>query len=188
LKIGFSKVEAAQVAHCADITCKTGLGTVAALFAGGYEIRLKPGAPGKGLTLRKELEDYVAAILCISPLSTNKILSDRLMNMDDNSFCSREQLNRLKSMDDIEGFLDASLGLATTLGLTDGICKGPIRALKAEGIKCSIALFGETVFTIIRREKAKEVRSCLSKFEGTIIEASIDSMGARMLCEYKYAN
>jgi len=188
LKIGFSKVEAAQVAHCADITCKTGLGTVAALFAGGYEIRLKPGAPGKGLTLRKELEDYVAAILCISPLSTNKILSDRLMNMGDNSFCSRELLNRLKSMDDIEGFLDASLGLATTLGLTNGICKGPIRALKAEGIKCGIALFGETVFTIIRREKAKAVRSCLSKFEGTIIEASIDSMGARMLCECKYAN
>jgi pantoate kinase len=91
-------------------------------------------------------------------------------------------------MDDIEGFLDASLGLATNLGLTNGICKGPIRALKAEGIKCSIALFGETVFTIIRREKTKEVRSCLSKFEGTIIEASIDSMGARMLCECKYAN
>ena len=78
-------------------------------------------------------------------------------------------MNRLKSMDDIEGFLDASLGLATTLGLTNGICKGPIRGSESPGgIKCSIALFGETVFTIIRREKAKAVRSCLSKFEGTV--------------------
>jgi pantoate kinase len=188
LKLGLNKMEAAQVAHCADIACKTGLGTVAALFVGGYEIRLKPGAPGRGLALRKELGDYVAVILCISPLSTNIILSNRLINMDDNNCCSRELLNRLKSMDDIEGFLDASYGLATTLGLTEGLCKGPIQALKSEGFKCSIALFGETVFTIIRRERAKEVRSCLSKFEGTIIETSIDTMGARMLCECKYAN
>jgi pantoate kinase len=91
-------------------------------------------------------------------------------------------------MDDIEGFMDASFNLATVLGLTNGICRGPIRALKSEGFKCSIALFGETVFTIIRREKAKKARSCLSKFEGTIIEASIDTMGARMLCECNYAN
>lgn len=188
LKIGLSKVEAAQVAHCADIACKTGLGTVAALYEGGYEIRLKPGAPGKGLTLRKELDDCVATILCISPLSTNRILSNQLMNIGDKNCCSRELLNRLKSMDDIEGFLDASFGLASAWGLANGICKGPIRALKSEGFKCSIALFGETVFTIIRRDKAKEVRSCLSKFEGAIIEASIDSKGARMICECKYAN
>ena len=188
LNIGLSKVKAAQVAHCADIACKTGLGTVAALYAGGYEIRLKPGAPGKGLTLRKELDDYVATILCISPLSTNTILSNQLMNIGDKNCCSRELLNRLKSMDDIEGFLDASFSLASTLGLTNGICNGPIRALKSEGFKCSTALFGETVFTIVRREKAKEVQSCLSRFEGTIIEASIDSMGARMICECKYAN
>src|SRR5512145_2333 len=62
LKMGLSKMEAAQVAHCAEIACKTGLGTVAALYTGGYEIRLIPGAPGKGLTLRKDLDDYVATI------------------------------------------------------------------------------------------------------------------------------
>jgi pantoate kinase len=188
LNIGLSKVEAAQVAHCADIACKTGLGTVAALYVGGYEIRLKPGAPGKGLTLRKELNGYVATILCISPLSTKTMLSNQLMNIGDKNCCSRELLNRLKLMDDIDGFLDSSFSLANALGLTNGICNEPIRALKSEGFKCSIALFGETVFTIVRRERAKEVRSCLSKFDGMIIEANIDSMGARLICECKYAN
>jgi pantoate kinase len=187
LRIGLSKIEAAQVAHCADIACKTGLGTVAALYAGGYEIRLKPGAPGKGLTLRKELDDYVATILCISPLSTKTILSNQLMNMGHKNCCSRELLNRLKLMDDIDGFLDASFSLANELGLANGICNDPIRALKSEGFKCSIALFGETVFTIVRRERAKEVRSCLSKYDGRIIEANIDSMGARLICECNYA-
>lgn len=187
LKIGLTSVQAAQVAHCADVACKTGLGTVAALYAGGYEIRLKPGAPGKGLTLRKDLDGYVATILCISPLSTKAILSNRLMNMSNKNFCSSELLNRLKSMDDINGFLDASFNFASALGLTSGICNGPIKALKSEGYKCSIALFGETVFTIVRREKAKEVRSCLNKFQGTVIEATIDSLGARITCECKNA-
>ena len=187
LKIGLTSVQAAQVAHCADVACKTGLGTVAALYAGGYEIRLKPGAPGKGLTLRKDLDGYVATILCISPLSTKAILSNRLMNMSNKNFCSSELLNRLKSMDDINGFLDASFNFASALGLTSGICNGPIKALKSEGYKCSIALFGETVFTIVRREKAKEVRSCLNKFQGKVIEATIDSLGARMTCECKNA-
>lgn len=187
LKIGLTSVQAAQVAHCADVACKTGLGTVAALYAGGYEIRLKPGAPGKGLTLRKDLDGYVATILCISPLSTKAILSNRLMNMSNKNFCSSELLNRLKSMDDINGFLDASFNFASALGLTSGICNGPIKALKSEGYKCSIALFGETVFTIVQREKAKEVQSCLNKFQGKVIEATIDSLGARMTCECKNA-
>ncbi len=116
---------------------------------------MKPGAPGKGLTLKKELDDYVAAILCIAPLSTETILSNQLMNINSKNFCSRLLLNRLNAMDEIEGFLDASFSLANALGLTDGICNGPIRALKSEGFKCSIALFGETVFTIIRREADK---------------------------------
>ena len=187
LKVGLTSVQAAQVAHCADLACKTGLGTVAALYAGGYEIRLKPGAPGKGLTLRKDLDGYVATILCISPLSTKAILSNRLMNTSNKNFCCSELLNRLKSMDDINGFLDASFNFASALGLTSGICNGPIKALKSEGYKCSIALFGETVFTIVRREKAKEVRSCLNKFQGTLIEATIDLLGARMTCECKNA-
>jgi pantoate kinase len=188
LNLGFSKSEAAQIAHCADIERRTGLGTVAALYTGGYEIRLKPGAPGRGLTLKKELDGYVAMILCISPLSTKTILSSQLMNLGDKNNCSRELLNKLKSLDDIEGFLDASYNLANALGLTTGICNGPIRALKSEGFKCSIALFGESVFTIIRRERTKDVRSCLSKFKGMIIEANIDSMGARMICECSYAS
>lgn len=187
-KTGLRKVEAAQIAHRADIACKTGLGTVAAIYAGGYETRLKPGAPGKGLTLRKELYDYVAIVLCISPLSTKKILSNQIMNAAVKYCCTTELLNRLTTTDDVEEFLDASFNFAKSLGLTRGICSDPISALKSKGFKCSIALFGETVFTIIRRERAKEARSCLDKFGGTIIEANIDSIGPRMICECKNAN
>ena len=47
------------------------------------------------------------------------------MNIGDKNCCSRELLNRLKLMDDIDGFLDSSFSLANALGLTNGICNEP---------------------------------------------------------------
>jgi pantoate kinase len=188
LVAGLSTVEAAQVAHCADLACRTGLGTVAALYVGGYEIRLRPGAPGRGLTVKKDLDDYVAVILCISPVSTETILDNPSLNRIYRNKRSWGLLNRLRSMDDINEFLDASFEFAEDLGLTNGLCKGPINALRSAGIKCSVALFGRTVFTIVRRERAKHVKSCLNNFQGALIESNIDPMGARMICECEYAN
>jgi pantoate kinase len=46
--LGLTRIEAAQVAHIAEVKCKTGLGTVIAETYGGLEIRTKPGAPGIG--------------------------------------------------------------------------------------------------------------------------------------------
>jgi len=46
--LGMSKIEAAQLAHIAEVECKTGLGTVAAETFGGLEIRVKPGWNRKG--------------------------------------------------------------------------------------------------------------------------------------------
>jgi pantoate kinase len=48
LGLGMSKIQCAQIAHVAEIECKTGLGTVIAETFGGFEIRVKPGAPGIG--------------------------------------------------------------------------------------------------------------------------------------------
>ena len=48
LNLGFTKIEAAQKAHVAEIKCKTGLGTVLGTYYGGAQIRSHPGAPGIG--------------------------------------------------------------------------------------------------------------------------------------------
>jgi pantoate kinase len=188
VRTDLTTVEAAQVAHCADLTCRTGLGTVAALFAGGYEIRLKPGAPGRGLTMKKDLHDYVAVIFCIAPISTETILKNPTINGIDRNKLSYRLLNKLKAMDNVEEFLDASYEFVQDLGLAKGPCEGPIEAIESAGFKCSVALYGQTVFTIVRREKTIQVRSCLNDFKGTLIESNIDPFGARMICEYDYAN
>ena len=46
-----------QIAHNAEVNCKTGLGDVLASFHGGFEIRVKPGAPGIGTVTKKFLTD-----------------------------------------------------------------------------------------------------------------------------------
>ncbi|MGD8506579.1 MAG: GHMP kinase, partial [Candidatus Bathyarchaeota archaeon] len=72
-----SRLEAAQLAHVAEVECGTGLGTVVAEAAGGLEIRARSGAPGVGEMQSIPIsEDYVAACLSFGPLSTSRILKD----------------------------------------------------------------------------------------------------------------
>ena len=66
-----------QIAHNAEVNCKTGLGDVLASFHGGFEIRVKPGAPGIG-NVEKIITDKISVIMiCFSPISTNKFIKER---------------------------------------------------------------------------------------------------------------
>src|ERR671920_2526728 len=56
LDTGLSRSQAAQVAHQAEIACNTGLGTVIAEFAGGFEMRTRVGAPGIGYVSKIDLD------------------------------------------------------------------------------------------------------------------------------------
>jgi pantoate kinase len=70
---------------------------------------------------------------------------------------------------------------AETLGLTGNRCKEPIAALRARGIESSVALFGQTVFTLVPQARAKEARDALEGFGGTLLVCNIDGNGARVL-------
>jgi len=51
-----------KIAHNAEVNCKTGLGDVLASFHGGFEVRVKPGAPGIG-TVEKISTDKISVII-----------------------------------------------------------------------------------------------------------------------------
>jgi pantoate kinase len=61
------------------------------------------------------------------------------------------------------------------------MCKEPIAALKARGTESSVALFGQTVFTLVPQAKAKEARDALKCFGGTLLVCNVDGNGARVL-------
>jgi pantoate kinase len=178
LGIGLSRTQAAQIAHRAEIACKTGLGTVIAEFAGGFEMRTSAGAPGVGSVSKIDLEGYRAIVLCLAPISTNSFLTNR---MNEINGLGGVMLSRLSESRSVDEFLKMSNEFAGTLGLTEGRCRAPIKALKAKGIESSVALFGQTVFTLVPQPIAKDARDTLKGFGGTLFVCNIDSSGARVL-------
>ncbi len=179
LDTGFNKTQAAQIAHAAEIACNTGLGTVIAEFEGGFEMRTSVGAPGIGSVSRIDLNnDHKAIILCLAPILTKSFLKNR---MNEINGLGGSMLTKLSASKSIDEFLKMSHRFAETLGLTEGRCKGPIKALKTRGIESSVALFGQTVFTVVSQEIAAEAACALREFGGTLIVCNVEMTGARVL-------
>jgi pantoate kinase len=81
----------------------------------------------------------------------------------------------------IDNFLNLSKDFAKKYGLLDGYCKGPIKKLESFGVKCSVALFGHTLFTIVNKDLTENVIQLLKQFEGTLLVCGIDNFGARLI-------
>ena len=179
LEIGLSTTQAAQIAHRAEIACNTGLGTVIAEFAGGFEMRTSAGAPGIGTVTKISLdENYKAIVLCLAPISTKSFLRNK---MNEINGLGSVMLNKLSATRRLGDFLEMARKFADSLNLTEGRCKAPIAALKAKGLESSVALFGQTVFTVVSQSSANDVTDILREFDGILIECNIDSEGARVL-------
>ena len=179
LDTGLNRTQAAQIAHHAEIACNTGLGTVIAEFAGGFEMRTSAGAPGIGSVSKINLDkNYKVIVLCLAPILTRSFLTNRINEINGLGSIMLSKLSASRSFDD---FLKMSYGFAEMLNLTEGKCRGPIAALKTRGIESSVALFGQTVFTVVSEERAAEAAGVLREFGHTLIVCNIDNVGARML-------
>jgi pantoate kinase len=184
LDTGFSNEEAAQIAHNAEIACGTGLGTVISEFTGGFEVRMTPGAPGTASVMKISLNDYRAVILCLAPVSTKSYLHTNVKSPNDNRFISKlgsEMLDKFLTSITVQNFMNISYNFADSLHLIGDKCKLPSQELISAGFDCAIALFGETLFTLVPSEQVGEARKCLSPFKGVLIECKIDNLGARVL-------
>ncbi|MGB7953215.1 MAG: hypothetical protein WCF23_04480 [Candidatus Nitrosopolaris sp.] len=176
LKVGLSAEQAAQIAHYAEIVCRTGLGTVIAEYTGGFETRTSAGAPGIGTIRKIELKGHRAIIFCMAPISTKSILShnfDLKSGWSDNAW--------LKAAVDIKDFVNMAYEFVSNMGLTEGRCKEPISSLKSHGFDSSVALFGDTIFTIVPEDRVREAELCLVGFSGQLFTCSVDNVGARVL-------
>ncbi|MFB5622414.1 MAG: pantoate kinase [Nitrosarchaeum sp.] len=168
-----------QIAHNAEINCKTGLGDVLASYHGGFEIRVKPGAPGIGQVEKINAANISIIMICFSPISTNKFIKERLSQING---LGGKMVNKLLETKNYEHFQDMSLEFAKYVQVMTLRMENLIQDLSSNGIKCGVALFGETVFTMIPKEKEKDVMQILQKYsEGIIIRSELDTQGARVL-------
>jgi pantoate kinase len=58
--------------------------------------------------------------------------------------------------------------------------KKVIKDLHNNGIKCGIALFGETIFSLVPKDKKQKALEILKKYDGLVISSKIDRSGARL--------
>lgn len=173
--IGLSALDCAGLAHCAEVLNKTGLGTIAGAFASGFEMRLKPGAPGVGVTKNIEQDKpYAACFASLGPYSTRAALSDSKTRNSINR-AGQLLLERLKASPSVENFLSCSREFAEETGLITPEVREILNAADAAGFTGSMHMFGNGVFTLVPRGEEGRILGIFKRFEdrATIFSAGI---------------
>lgn len=184
LGMGLSKIEVANIAHEVEIKCKTGLGTVIAETYGGFEVRVKAGAPGIGEIKQIPIEDdYLITCLSIGPIPTKAMLSD-------SSLCNRINevgkgfVDRLMLNPSPENFMILSREFSDSLNIYTSRVKKVLKKVDDYGFKCSMAMIGETIFSITKTKEADELVKIFrenARKNDRVIISPIDRKGARVL-------
>jgi len=179
LETKLDKTIIGQIAHNAEVNCKTGLGDVLASFHGGFEIRVKPGAPGIGSVEKIFTEKISVIMICFSPISTNKFIKEHLSKING---LGGKMVNRLLESKNYEHFQDMSLEFAKFVDIITPRMQKLVNELSENNIKCGIAFFGETIFSMVPKEDENKVLEILQKYpDGIIIKSELDDNGARVL-------
>lgn len=183
-----SGLEAAQIAHNSDLACRCGAGTVLAEYHGGFEMRLKTGAPGVGEVEKIPVRDRKAVILCLAPISTKEFLTEKISLINGLGGKMLHNLVKTRSVDD---FMEMSLHFARSIGFVSGRCGTIIEDMLAGGFGCSTAMFGETVFSLVKSDRVEEALEILSRHRrggggnggNKLLVSDIDHHGARMMID-----
>jgi pantoate kinase len=178
-----SKLEAAQIAHIAEVECKTGLGTIIAETFGGFEIRVKPGAPGIGEIKRLSVpDDTLVACHVFGPLSTEESLTNPKTRARINRF-GGELVKELVNAPTTINFMRLSRRFAEHVGLITERVRGILDAADRAGVVCSMPMFGESAFTVTDQEGAERILQIFRKsaLSGQTIVSKVNHGGARLL-------
>ena len=178
LNTKLTKTQVGQIAHIAEIKCQTGLGDVLGSYHGGFEIRTKEGAPGIGLVQKMDTDSSNVIMICFSPVSTKQFLNERMSSING---LGGKMVKKLVESKNCNEFQDMSIKFAKYVRVVTPRMNEVIKELHENGIKCGVALFGETVFSLIPSKMENKVFKILKKFEdGIIIKSKIDNSGARL--------
>lgn len=175
------KTEVAQLAHVAEVECRTGLGTVIAETYGGVEIRVKPGAPGIGEIKHVPVPRHcILACLNFNSLPTKEFLTDDNTREHINEF-GGELVDRLIEESTTTNFMKFSHRFAEQVGLITDQVREVLDATDSFDFLCSMPIFGESVFALTGKEFLPQLLKIFERFcsQGRVIVSEINFEGAR---------
>ena len=183
LDAGFTRVEAAQIAHVAEIECGTGLGSVFAADIGGFGVLYKPGAPGVGKAAHYDAVDDLSVIyLHYGPIPTKEALSNPELRRRINELGGR-YVDELHKELTPERFMSYSRRFTEHLGLLTPRLRRVFDATEPLGYTFTMAMFGEVAFTLQRREEVTPILDLLrERVPGSHpVVCGVDTVGAFLL-------
>ena len=183
LDTGLTRVEAAQLAHVAEIECGTGLGSVFAADGGGFGVLYKPGAPGVGEAIHYEASDELMVVyLHYGPIPTREALGDPDLRRRVNELGGRyvDELHRELTP---ERFISYSRRFTEHLGLVTPRLRRVFDATDPLGYTFTMAMFGEVAFTLQHREEITPILDVLrERVPGAHpVVCGVDTVGALLL-------
>jgi len=181
LDAGMSRVEASQLAHVAEIECKTGLGSVFAAYNGGFGVLFKPGAPGIGEgILMEDTSGYEVIYLYFGPIHTKEALSnpDLISKINQIGGSYVDELHRDLTR---ERFLKYARQFTDHVGLVIPDIKGVFELMDPEGYTFTMAMFGEVAYTVQPKEEIEKILSLLEPIKCEPKVCGIDRHGTVFL-------
>lgn len=182
LGLGLSKIEAAQMAHLAELECGTGLGSVFAALVGGFGTIVEAGGPGFGRSIRYERsEELSVAYLHFGPMPTKEALGDPRLRRKINEFGGRfvDEFSRDLTP---SRFMELSRHFTEHVGITTPRLRSVLDAADGAGVPCTMAMFGEVLFSLVAKDEAEGIADFYREAApGHVVNAlSVDDVGARV--------
>jgi len=150
--------QVASIAHCAEVMNKTGMGDVSGQCAGGVVIRIKPGAPGTGQIDTIPFSQTEVSWVCLGEINTASVLGNKEALNSINRVGSNALTTLLKSPG-LKNFMSISREFALQTDLISSRALDVMEAVEARGQSASIAMLGDTVFTLGKCSVLKEFGS-----------------------------
>lgn len=176
-----SRLDAAALAHRAELESGTGLGTVLGETFGGFEVRTRAGAPGTGSVVNLAYSDGLsAAFLVYGPLATPKMLGDpdvaRAISREGESL-----RQRLLDEPGVESFLSLSFCFGRQAGLVSPRLLGLQDQLSSQGLTAPMLMFGDGLFTLVENHTLNAVLDLFRRLApgARVFGSGLDRQGGR---------
>ena len=158
-----SALQASQVAHCAEVICKTGLGTVMGETLGGLKILIKPGAPGIGATISIPYPEGLYAMFAVyGPLSTKEALSNPELR-EKITISGKKYHTLIKKEPSFENFIKYSREFAESTEMIPQSVRTVMDGFDKKNINSTMLMFGEGTFSIVPKNDIQRIKEIAEK-------------------------
>ncbi|MHA1924026.1 MAG: pantoate kinase [Candidatus Heimdallarchaeota archaeon] len=147
-----------QIAHKAEVECKSGLGDVIAQMQAGGEMRVQPGAPGIGQIKKLDwpLDNKILSIY-LGKMSTKKIITSP-QHIEKINEVSVNLLEKLEENPSVDLFVELSYQFAKETNLMNERVEKLVTSLRADGYKASMIMLGESIFVVGKYDKLQNCK------------------------------